>query len=88
MTPSISDILGRLTDAQKLIVRSAEFCPPAAWIVDATGGRTGWERVAWKRNCERLREQGILEDRPLGGFYLTDGLGIEVQSALREGTRS
>jgi hypothetical protein len=61
-----------LTDHERTILGSATFFPPSAWVVSPVGGRTGLERVAWKRGCERLVEGGLLRPNAHGDYYLTD----------------
>lgn len=61
-----------ITEAQAIIIRSAKLSPPSAWIVDTTGGRIGWERVSWRKNCQRLAERGLLYANAHGDWTLTD----------------
>jgi hypothetical protein len=61
-----------LTDARRTIIRSASLYPPSAWVVSTTGGRTGFEAVSWKRNCQWLCDQGLLRPNAHGDWYLTD----------------
>jgi len=71
----------KLTDSRQMILRSATFYPPAAWVVSATGGRTGFERVSWERNCTWLAEHGYLRANAHGDWYLTDK-GEEFKNAV------
>jgi hypothetical protein len=61
-----------LTENQKMMIGSARLSPPSAWIVSATGFRTGFERVSWKKNCERLITMGYLYANGHGDYTLTD----------------
>lgn len=65
------------------VLTAARFHPPAAWVVDATGGRIGLERVSWKRNCAWLVQAGYLRPSPFGDFYLTDKGEAAVAQELR-----
>lgn len=65
-------LAGGLTPARLVVLRSARHFPPSAWVVDSFGGRTGWERVSWKKNCAWLVAHGFLRANAHGDFYLTD----------------
>jgi hypothetical protein len=75
-----------LTANQRMMIGSARLSPPAAWIVSTTGGRTGLERVAWKKNCQRLIDMGYLYANGHGDYTLTDeGEKIREEIAVERG---
>jgi hypothetical protein len=73
-----------LSYARKTILLSATLFPPAAWVVSATGGRAGWERVAWKRNCQWLKDHGYLIPSSFGDWYLTARGGLVANRPVRD----
>lgn len=60
-----------MTPARQTVLGSARLSPPSAWIVSPSGGRTGWERVAWRKNCQWLAGEGYLYANAHGDFTLT-----------------
>lgn len=73
-----------LTTAQRNIITSALHHPPSAWVVSKTGHRTGLEREAWKRNCVRLAERGLLRESPFNDWYLTDAGEALLEKLIAE----
>lgn len=74
---------GKMTEARRLILRSAIQYPPSACVVSATGGRDGIELIVWKRNCEWLAANGYLEPTPHGDWYRTEkGNAVALEKAL------
>lgn len=80
----MSDKPFNMTDGRKMILASASFHPPAAYVVSATGGRTGHERNSWRRSCEALAAAGFLEPSAHDDWYLT-AAGQEVAESYLAG---
>lgn len=75
-----------LTPNQRMMIGSAHLSPPSAWIVTTTGGRTGLERVSWKKNCQRLIDMGYIYANGHGDYTLTDeGEKLRAEVAAEKG---
>jgi hypothetical protein len=69
-----------MTEARMLILRSARRWDSVA-VVDNNGGRTGLERVAWRKNVKALAEAGFLTPSAHGDWYLTDAAEVALTNA-------